>query len=804
MADFDETGLIGREEELRTLRERLLKRRGQVITLTGHGGYGKSSLATQVAWDLVYDREQPFELISWCSMKQEYLSADGIKQISRSVKNLAGAVQELAGAVDGSFEGSAAELGELLSGIRSLLILDNVETVDATEVLAFVDELPPEVTLLLTSRVGLGDGERRLDVGPLDANAAIHLLRLMARARGLSSVAGIPQSEAQRTVDVLNRNPLLLRVFVEAVDSGRDPREVLADQKDELKFCFEAIYSGLTDDAKVLSEILALSDHPVSLADLTTVSGLDSDSTRYGLRELRNRALTEIQADPGDVLANRYSLGDMALAYVRSEHPITDDRASDIVASFDKLRRESERRKTLEKDNFLSPMTVAAPDPAFTAAASKLEEVLRSSRASSADKLISSIASIALIRDEAPTYFEVDRVEAFLRSNREPLVASQLYSDALEKAPTDPYRAKIKYYWAAVLSTRSIDLDRAVGLAREAHETLELPETAQRLARTLMNAGVLEAVDGLLRWALNDERSSDHLKRILMTELTSFANRRLQAHGADEAVGGRWRAIEAAEHSLNEAQDFEATLGADERLQASMGDLASEILGTMSRLPAHDLAEHNRDIAEAADRLSSTDLIGPGTKAQHWANIFLARLAEKSRLAGFELVFGRDIEHTSAGPLGEAKVGVVERFSRAKGYGWLKPVGGGSRLFFHGSEVEPEANQVVLVTGVHVSYAEGKNADGPCAQTVSPDLDEPRTGSSLIGRRAVVAHMEPHGKYAFLTDELTNCSVFMPPKALEGVLWTTIAVGQCLVCNYMLDVDRPIRAIVVAARPAIR
>jgi CspA family cold shock protein len=54
----------------------------------------------------------------------------------------------------------------------------------------------------------------------------------------------------------------------------------------------------------------------------------------------------------------------------------------------------------------------------------------------------------------------------------------------------------------------------------------------------------------------------------------------------------------------------------------------------------------------------------------------------------------------------------------AKGFGFIK-TGGDKDIFFHASALQGVSFEVLQV-GQRVSYTEGQNAKGPCAENVTP------------------------------------------------------------------------------------
>ena len=96
-----------------------------------------------------------------------------------------------------------AQLADALQGLTTLIVIDNLETVSGREVLDLVDALPDTVSYLFTSREGLGEIERRFELGPLEERVAVDLLRRLARSRGLEPFAQVEQPVATEIVTQL-------------------------------------------------------------------------------------------------------------------------------------------------------------------------------------------------------------------------------------------------------------------------------------------------------------------------------------------------------------------------------------------------------------------------------------------------------------------------------------------------------------------------------------------------------------------------------------------------------------------------
>ncbi len=149
------TTFVGRDQEVRVVKERLQDSRVRLLTLTGPGGTGKTRLSLQVASDLID------------------VYADGVWFVPLSsiteARLVAGAIAGSLGLRETPGDDVKETLKHYLHAKQSLLILDNFEhVVDAAPLVTELLASCPALQILVTSRAPLRvTGEHELSVLPL-------------------------------------------------------------------------------------------------------------------------------------------------------------------------------------------------------------------------------------------------------------------------------------------------------------------------------------------------------------------------------------------------------------------------------------------------------------------------------------------------------------------------------------------------------------------------------------------------------------------------------------------------------------
>ena len=766
--EFDETGLLGRVNENRDLLERLRRRRDRVITLVGEGGMGKTALAVKTLDDLVYEPDCPYEAVLWASLKTERLTAEGVEAVGTAARDVLGIAAHLARPLDDTFHGTPEELGELLAGIEVLIAIDNVESTSADEIVRFYDAMPDSCWFLLTSRVGLGQLERRIPVGPLDCKSGAKMLRVLAARRGLTSLAQLSPQQLEAQVDRLRGTPLAIRWYVEAVSAGLPASVAIRDQSELLRFCLETIYGGLTEAARRCVTVLYAAQAGLDASQIAVASDLSADTLARALQDLQRRSLVEVQHAGAEGLYEKYKLTAATTRYLGSVDRPTDSVLKDAEKRLAELHASEERRQREAAGSAVSLYYFDVEEEEHKAIAHILRKALLASRKEPAE----AEAQLQRAKGLAPDYHEVHRVEGVLATNAaQHARAHEAYERAYELAPDGTARARVAHFYSWLVAEQG-DIQRALELETEAHNVLDLPATRTRVGQYLMYAKRFDEAEAMLRPVLG----MDDLRSVLIawTQLLSVTKRRVEDLRAARQAGD---AVRVGARGLREISAYLDTGVTDSTLRSRALDLGLETLQAACDLQDWNGCEDDvAVILRYATRHANELLVHPDRS--FWLRT--SRRMRESRSCPTDVAESlAALEATLAVKEGhELLRGLVVGFDCAKGYGFIEQTHGTERVFFHRSDLRDRGVEVLLMKDTPVSFAVRREEKGLHASGVRPELAPEVETDVLRSRRGQVARK--YDDYLFATDEHTKAPVFVGMHAMPAREWKHVAVGDLL------------------------
>ncbi len=320
---------IGREAELAQVMRQLRSyphSQHALVTIDGVGGVGKSALALEVAHRYLRDAGSPsgerFDAIIWTSAKQTVLTAEGIvsrKQVLRTIDDIYTTIAvtlEREDIIKAPAEEQSELIRKALTQQRTLLIVDNLETVDDQAVLEFLRELPAPTKAIVTTR-------HRIDVAysiRLQGLPEVDALKLIEKECEKKGVA-LKTEEAQKLFYRTGSVPLAMVWSVAQMGLGYGVENVLANlgqpNSDIARFCFDSAVARIKGTEAYLL-LLALSFFaPNANRDAlgrTAGLGRDTLSRDEGLVLLEKLSLVNKQGSRFSLLplTKTYVLGELA------------------------------------------------------------------------------------------------------------------------------------------------------------------------------------------------------------------------------------------------------------------------------------------------------------------------------------------------------------------------------------------------------------------------------------------------------------------------------------------------------------
>ncbi|KAF3887254.1 MULTISPECIES: ATP-binding protein [Nostocales] len=337
------TEFIGREPEMKLLLQRLSPNHAaHIITVDGIGGVGKTALVLAAAYHCLKASQEnlssapKFEAIIFTSAKQQELIPNSILRRNQGQRNLRDIFREIAHTlndptiIQSPLDDQFDRVRQSLSRQRTMLIVDNMETIEETEqVISFLYDLPARVKVVLTTRERIA--LLPISLRHLPLNDGLKLIQQQAEEKGVTIAAQNSSLLYQRTGGI----PLAIVYAIGQVSSGYSMNFVLerlaSATSDVARFCFEQSVQGIKEQPahKLLMSIAIFPDPPI-LAAVAEVAGLTAspDSVNAGLARLQQLSLVNLNQETG-----RYEMLSLTREYVLAE-----------LAAYPDFEREARKR----------------------------------------------------------------------------------------------------------------------------------------------------------------------------------------------------------------------------------------------------------------------------------------------------------------------------------------------------------------------------------------------------------------------------------------------------------------------------
>ncbi len=440
VVDFEDTSFIGRRKEIGEIKEKLFKKNVHILSVLGDGGVGKTALAIKLLYDLLDDEKNPFELILWVSLKTETLNNYEFEKITGAIQD----INMMYGALDkfvGGDESPKQNLIDISKQYNTLLVLDNLETINTEEIRDFLDDFSENGKVLITSRIGIGEMEHRYFLkGLSDSDLQIYLDNLL-ELYNISNFLSVEEKKLYAK-EQLHSNPLAIKWFVRGLAEGQTPQKLISNKDNLINFCMSNVYNKLSDFAKRIILMLHSIRMDITFAELVFLIGKDNYvevETRRAINELcKCNFLDSEKMQINELL----SITKFAQEFVKL-NVVEDSEFSGglkqklkVLNAFSQTMLQQREKQPYSLQTFYFDTN----DRRKLVATYYLCEAVKNMYQKN-EELAFDYTNLA--KSLCPSYFECNKVEAFFLRNTNPQKALEEYEIAKKNAKTDEERRLI-------------------------------------------------------------------------------------------------------------------------------------------------------------------------------------------------------------------------------------------------------------------------------------------------------------------------------------------------------------------------
>ena len=255
--------------EQRLLDELCKSDRHSIITLTGSGGIGKTSIAIRAIQKISEQHSPPYEVVLWISARDMDLLDSGPKPVSRSVfkqQDIGLAAAKLLtarGTLPKHFDADVFFQECLKNGaadMSTLFVLDNFETLEnPADVFEWIDSwinIPNKV--LITTRFRDFTGDYSIKIEGMLYDEAVELIDQHAKRLNIENL--LDTSYKKKLILESAGHPYVMKILLgEIARKGRlvKPERVVANADNLLNALFERTYAALSPAAQHIFLLLS-------------------------------------------------------------------------------------------------------------------------------------------------------------------------------------------------------------------------------------------------------------------------------------------------------------------------------------------------------------------------------------------------------------------------------------------------------------------------------------------------------------------------------------------------------------------
>lgn len=296
---------LGREKDIQRVLAGLSSR-WPLVSIEGLAGMGKTTLAIKIAHCCLAGPQvvlaPAFEYVVWVSAKDRPEQELWLNEVLDTTARVLG-YPTITKMPQEQIEQKKVEVSQLLHNYRTLLIIDNFETIKDSALESWIQDIPEPSKVLITSRTGQLRSIRSISLKGLEEPSALELIRNYAQSLELQSIETAGEETLLPLVKVTGGNPQTIGMALGYIKFGRLSLHGVIENlhiasrtvNDVFDYLFAGIWNVMTREAQHVLLVTPLFVDYASKEALGAISGLTEYHLDNAVVELVKLKLLDIK-----------------------------------------------------------------------------------------------------------------------------------------------------------------------------------------------------------------------------------------------------------------------------------------------------------------------------------------------------------------------------------------------------------------------------------------------------------------------------------------------------------------------------